>query len=161
MKYTIRWREFKVNKKNLSLELKVCFFIVGWNKEANIKTVDDWINCFYMLYMSEDQDQYLTDKEQELLARKKMLQEFNNLYDFIKEIKPLKNGDKNRRLKMSEKYFYIQYAYEHEVDYNVWRLNTETIFVEASSFKNAQTKIKNMKKHQYDRFKMFIDLTLR
>lgn len=55
--------------KNLPTELKACFLIREWNLQANIKTVEDWINTFNIFFDGN---------------RDVMLYEYNRVYKLLK-----------------------------------------------------------------------------
>jgi hypothetical protein len=59
------------------------------------------------------------------------------------------------------KYFQIFYPYKKEIEVTKWRIFYNTVLVEAKDFESACEKIKNIPKHQYDKFYDFIDLTIR
>jgi hypothetical protein len=61
--------------RTLPIDLKVCFYLIGWNHDFNPKTVDDWIDCFYTYFGDEN----CSDNKSMAIAR----EEFNRLYQFI------------------------------------------------------------------------------
>jgi hypothetical protein len=66
----------------LPLELKICFYLAGWNISANIHSVEDWINTFYFWYDSADEhdDNYKGD------GKTNAMKEYQKLYDLISNI---------------------------------------------------------------------------
>lgn len=70
--------------ENLSLELKICFFLLGWNTRAEINSVEDWIDNFWSLWPSQYEDELLFSSEKwEEEARSRMKTEFEKIYSFI------------------------------------------------------------------------------
>ena len=84
--------------ENLTLELKCCFFLKPWNISAEIKTVEDWVNIFYMHYLPEEdidfygmgyqamlRNEYTSEKG--IIHSKNLCRnEVNSLIAFIKKI---------------------------------------------------------------------------
>jgi len=64
--------------KLLPLELKVCFYLCGWNKSVKIKSPEDWIETFHYLY--DNREEYSTEKDH---SKEFMKEEYNRLYNFI------------------------------------------------------------------------------
>ena len=72
---------------NLSLELKIAYFIRPWNISAGIKTLDDWYNTFYKLYADEWYSSPNLSEERKMNIQKKIMEaEFNHLLDFCKSL---------------------------------------------------------------------------
>jgi hypothetical protein len=65
-----------VNIRNLSLELKVCFYLLGWGNNRDINSVDEWIDYAWHYYLVEV-------RSSEEKARSWAREEFNRLYDFV------------------------------------------------------------------------------
>jgi hypothetical protein len=63
----------------LSVELKVCFYLQGWNISADIHSVEDWLDTFGNWWDSSDEHDngYKGDGKEN--ARK----EFDKLYKFV------------------------------------------------------------------------------
>ena len=72
--YSENFLESEIN--NFSTELKVCFYLLGWNKNFKINSVKDWIDNFYIYYQDDDS---IT----EIMARRNMLEEYARMYDFV------------------------------------------------------------------------------
>lgn len=72
--------------KNLTLELKCCFFIKAWNISAEINTVEDWVNIFYAIY--EPDGSYENELSEEMLTHLKNIwrNEVNSLIAFTRKM---------------------------------------------------------------------------
>lgn len=66
---------------NFPLELKVCFYLQGWNKSAKIQSVDDWIDTFWEWYRLQDNAENYTERE----IRNKMRKDHKRALLFIKK----------------------------------------------------------------------------
>lgn len=67
--------------KALPLELKVCLYLLRWNKQAKIQTVQDWVDTFWVYYVRNGESS--SDPKEERIARRHMLEEYDRLYQFI------------------------------------------------------------------------------
>lgn len=67
---------------NLSVELKVCFYLQGWNISANIHSVEDWINTFYIWY--DTTDEY--DVKPKDNGIKNITEEYTKLFNFVSSL---------------------------------------------------------------------------
>jgi hypothetical protein len=63
-----------IDVRNFPLELRVCFYLLNWNKYISINSVDEWIDYAIPYYFPNE------GKEQ---AKRWTREEFNRLYDFI------------------------------------------------------------------------------
>jgi hypothetical protein len=64
-----------IDIRNLSLELKICFYLLGWGKNNDINSVDEWVDYAWHYYLVE----VISEEKARSWAR----EEFNRLYDFV------------------------------------------------------------------------------
>lgn len=73
--------------ENLSLELRVCFFIQPWNNFANIKNVEDWLEIFWYYEAIKIVDrkyfQMLYNKNLKEEAKKSLRNEHERLLNWV------------------------------------------------------------------------------
>ena len=74
--------------ENLTLELKCCFFLKPWNISAEINTVEDWVNLFYVDYLPEDDSEWVKNISDRWIMHSKNLSrsEVNSLIAFVKRM---------------------------------------------------------------------------
>jgi hypothetical protein len=65
----------------LPLELRCCFYLCKWNKSAEIKTVDNWVETFWTLFLP-DGSLVGTGEILEIYGKKKARKEVDKLIGF-------------------------------------------------------------------------------
>ena len=79
-----KYRELTKDERNaLPRELKACWWICGWNTFANIKTLDDWVNTFWAILLS-DEDAY--EQKTEAECKRELKAKVEKLLEFAKWI---------------------------------------------------------------------------
>jgi hypothetical protein len=74
--------------ENLTLELKCCFFLKPWNESAEINTIEDWVNLFYVDYLPEDDSTWVNKITENYITHCKNLgrNEVNSLIAFTRKM---------------------------------------------------------------------------
>jgi len=78
-------------KQNLSLEMKICFYLCGWNKNVDPQNFEEWIEHFYQVLVPQDIEHLynlgiITREEEKKRCIDRVREEYNRLYDFVKNI---------------------------------------------------------------------------
>ena len=72
----------------LSLELKICYYLCGWNKSFNPKNFDEWADSMFIYFYNEiDKEKMdfgvITKEDYKKRCIENAREEYNRLYDFI------------------------------------------------------------------------------
>lgn len=82
----LTWQEIE----NLSLELRVCFFLQPWNYGAKIKNVNDWIEIFWIFEAIEiSEEKYFQGLYNENIkegAKESLRNKHKKLCDWVSEL---------------------------------------------------------------------------